>query len=204
VDHCFVIGVIGLSGSGKSTLAKDLYKRFDDSSAVLCGDNYYKDFTDEDVGSDGLNFDHPNRYDFELLLHDIEQLSKGRRVYTPVYDFFHHKRTETRILIRPKPVLIVEGIFLLHSAKIMETMNLSIFLDVDSSVCLDRRVMRDCKERGRDARETRHQFLSEVVPMYQKFCYPYRESTDLVLKDRVTDADIRVIYQRYHDFKLQP
>ena len=202
MDHCFVIGVIGLSGSGKSTLAKNLNKRFGDSSAVLCGDNYYKHFSDEDVRLDKLNFDHPNCYDFELLLNDIEQLSKGCRVHTPVYDFFHHKRTETRILISPKPILIVEGIFLLHSEKIMKTMNLSIFLDVDCSVCLDRRLRRDFKERGRDARETRHQFLSEVIPMYRKFCYPFRESTDLVLKDRVTNADIDMICEKYHDFKL--
>lgn len=38
------------------------------------------------------NFDHPDAFDFELLVNVLKKLKKGKSVKVPVYDFTTHSR----------------------------------------------------------------------------------------------------------------
>lgn len=41
------------------------------------------------------NFDHPDAFDFELLVHTLHRLKEGKKVEVPIYNFVTHCR-ETR------------------------------------------------------------------------------------------------------------
>lgn len=38
------------------------------------------------------NFDHPDAFDFELLVNVLRKLKKGKSIKVPVYDFTSHSR----------------------------------------------------------------------------------------------------------------
>lgn len=38
------------------------------------------------------NFDHPDAFDFELLVNILRKLKKGKSIKVPVYDFTTHSR----------------------------------------------------------------------------------------------------------------
>lgn len=44
--HPALVGIDGRGGSGKSTLARELAAQFDDSVAVVEGDDFYRDMSD--------------------------------------------------------------------------------------------------------------------------------------------------------------
>lgn len=43
------------------------------------------------------NFDHPDAFDFELLIETLGKLKEGKRVEIPVYNFVTHSREKTTV-----------------------------------------------------------------------------------------------------------
>ena len=92
-------------------------------------------------------------------------------------------------------VLILEGIFALYDQRILELLDLRIFVEVDADVCLGRRsafqpgnpnrgfqadaeikqVTRDVRERGRDIEGCIKQWMSFVKPNFERFVEPQRK-----------------------------
>ena len=89
-----LIGITGGTGSGKSTIAKEIYKKFGENCiAMIEQDSYYKDqshLTPEERVK--TNYDHPNAFDTELLIQQLQSLINGESVEKPIYDFEIHNR----------------------------------------------------------------------------------------------------------------
>ena len=43
------------------------------------------------------NFDHPDAYDFELLIETLGKLKEGKRVEVPIYNFATHAREKLTV-----------------------------------------------------------------------------------------------------------
>lgn len=78
-----IIGIAGGTGSGKTTLTLRLKEHFGEDVSILYHDNYYKQHDDMPYEERcRLNYDHPDAFDTELLIADLQALRRGEAVFT--------------------------------------------------------------------------------------------------------------------------
>ncbi|MCK5812362.1 MAG: uridine kinase [Clostridiales bacterium] len=179
-----IIGIAGGSGSGKTTLAKGIIKAIGDEGILLAHDFYYRKYdelTFEERSQ--LNYDHPNTLETDLLIKHLYQLKKGKSINRPIYSFVTHLRLDETINIKPKKVIIVEGILLFENKELREMMDIKVFVDTDSDIRLARRIERDVNERGRSLDSVLKQYLETVKPMHDQFVEPSKKHADLIIPE---------------------
>lgn len=180
-----IIGIAGGTGSGKSTLANRLVENFgQDEISIIRHDNYYK--SQDDIPFEervGVNYDHPDAFESELLCKHIHALKKGKSVHVPIYDFTKHTRSDRFIVINPAPVIIVEGILIFAEPKLCDLMNIKVFVDTDADVRVLRRINRDVRKRGRTLESVISQYLSTVKPMHEQFVEPSKRKADIIIPE---------------------
>ena len=177
----YIIGLAGPSCSGKSSLAHCLAGMLPGPTAVLPLDAYYQDLTAIPAHArQDFNFDHPAALDYDLLLDNLEGLSRGQTVEKPVYLFPAHVRAPRGEQIHPGANLIIEGLFALYWKKIRTLLNAPIYVDAADSLCLQRRLQRDTRERGRTPESVLAQYEQTVRPMCADYIMPTRKFAALV------------------------
>ena len=87
-NKTIIIGIAGASASGKSLLANTIFNELgSDQVVIISEDAYYKDHSDIPFEERAkVNYDHPDAFDHQLLLHHIKELQKGNRIEIPVYN----------------------------------------------------------------------------------------------------------------------
>jgi len=180
-----VIGIAGGTGSGKTTVANVIVQRVGvDQIAYLPHDAYYKDLSNlPEAQRIEINFDHPNSLETSLLIEHIKQLKNYEPIHLPIYDFRTHCRTNETKLIKPKPVIIVEGILIFAEAELRPLFDIKIFVDTDADIRFIRRLQRDITERGRSTESVIHQYLSTVRPMHLEFVEPSKRYADVIIPE---------------------
>ena len=182
MTESMVIGIAGGSGSGKTTLMRALIDKFGDNIAVISHDNYYKPHDDMPMEDRArLNYDEPAAFDTDMLIEHLRLLKQGRTIHCPVYDFSVHNRTKETTEIRPRKVIIVEGILIFENRELCKEMDIKIFVDTDADVRLARRIHRDVRKRGRSLDSVLDQYLTTVKPMHEQYVEPSKKNADLVV-----------------------
>jgi uridine kinase len=179
----FVIGVAGGSGSGKSTVARNVAAALGDASvAFLDMDAYYLDHRHLSLEErKKVNWDHPNAFDWELLVAQMRQLAAGEAIDKPTYDFVEHGRSAEVVRTPPADVIVVDGILLFVDARVRDLCDVKVFVDADADVRLIRRIRRDMAKRGRPLAEILDQYLSTVQPMHLEFVEPSKRYADVIV-----------------------
>jgi uridine kinase len=182
-DRPVIIGIAGGSGSGKTTIAKSVVAAVGlNTVSLVQHDAYYRDLPHLDPEERAkVNYDHPDSLETELLIHHIEELRAGREIRRPVYDFSTHSRTEETVLIRPDPVVVIEGILVLSEPDLRNVMDLRIYVDADSDLRLMRRLRRDIIERERTLDSVMRQYEETVRPMHLQFVEPSKRYADIIV-----------------------
>ncbi len=178
------IGISGASASGKSLLAKTILEELgSDKVCVISEDSYYKDRSDIPVEERlRINYDHPDAFDYTLMLDQLQKLQQGVGVQIPNYDHKRHQRDEaTTYVAGDHSIIIMEGILLFVEPKIRDFFQIRIFIDTPLDICLARRLERDLIERNRTAKSVLEQYLSTVRPMYLQFIEPSKKYADLIV-----------------------
>lgn len=180
-----IIGIAGGSGSGKTTVAQSILQRVGpERIAYLQHDEYYKDLSGlPPVQRAAINFDHPNSLDTSLLVQHIEQLKLGLPVEVPIYDFATHSRTSQSFTVKPRRVVLVEGILIFTEAILRELFDIKIFVDTDPDLRFIRRLKRDISERGRSMESVVTQYLNTVRPMHLEFVEPSKRYADVIIPE---------------------
>ncbi len=177
-----IIGIAGGTGSGKTTLTEKLKAEFGEDVSVLYHDNYYKSHSEMPYEErTKLNYDHPDAFDTDLMIRDIQALRRGETVRCPVYDYTIHDRSGETVEVRPTKVIIVEGILIFENQALRDLMDIKIFVDTDADVRILRRIMRDVKKRGRSLDSVVKQYLTTVKPMHEQFVEPSKRYADIVV-----------------------
>tara|TARA_B100000508_G_scaffold140085_2_gene140013 strand:- start:20292 stop:20909 length:618 start_codon:yes stop_codon:yes gene_type:complete len=176
-----VIGICGGSGSGKTTLLNRLaehYKEYNPS--VFSMDNYYRPIDEQTTDEKGVvNFDLPTALDQERLENDLKKLVNGESIEVFEYQFnANHKHV--LITIDPSELIIVEGLFVFEYEQVHSLLDYGIFVDVDPSIQLDRRIYRDQESRGYTRSEILYQWENHVVPCYEKYLAPHETKADFI------------------------
>lgn len=176
----YIIGIAGASCSGKTELARRLAQSL---GATVCTlDSYYRDLSHlarEERARQ--NFDIPGALDHELLCAQVSALALGETIEKPVYDFARHIRSAETETLRPGDTMILEGLFTLHWEPLRARLNLKVFIESSDSICLERRIERDVRERGRTPESVREQFTATVQPMTDMHIRPTQVFADIVL-----------------------
>ncbi len=187
----FVIGIAGGSGSGKTFFLHCFLNHFNPSEVCLVSqDDYYIPVGEMTAEENKLyNFDLPATIDDELFLKDINQLLDGGIVYKKEYTFNNPNATPKILEIRSAPILIVEGLFILHFKQIAERLDLKIFIDTEEEIALKRRLKRDLLERGYSEEDILYKWFNHVVPAYQEYLLPYKNDCDKVITNNTHVAE---------------
>lgn len=186
-----VVGISGGSCSGKSTLAAHIFKILGpEQCVILPQDDYFFGYGDAPKGKGGPNFDHPDAVDFDKMCDQLTLLKQGKAIQRPLYDFPTHMPKAETELTEPRPIIVVDGILILHHAPLRKLFDLSVFVRCHSAVRFERRLERDVRERGRTADSVRETFANQVNPMHDKYVEPSQSHADIVINSQQSKTAI--------------
>lgn len=178
-----IIGIAGGTGSGKTTVVKKIVAALPPHYVVVVPlDSYYNDtshMTEEERHA--INFDHPDAFDWKLLVKHVNDLRDGKAVEQPTYSYLKCNRLKETIHVEPRPVIIIEGIMTLLNKKLRDMMNLKIFVDTDTDERLIRNIQRDIIERGRTVEMVINRYLEVLKPMHEQFIEPTKKYADIII-----------------------
>jgi uridine kinase len=180
-----IIGICGGTGSGKTTIARKIVEAVGRSNVVLVEqDSYYRNLSDMPLDErHQANFDHPDSIDSDMLVNHLMRLGQGHSIEMPLYDFVTHTRSEDVEVIDPKPVVIVEGILIFAEPRVLDLLNVRVFVDTPDDVRLMRRLRRDINERGRTFERTLEQYERTIRPMHFEFVEPSKRHADIIIPE---------------------
>ena len=180
-----ISGICGGTGSGKTTIARAIVEAVGRANVVLVEqDSYYRNLSDMPLDErHQANFDHPDSIDSDMLVNHLMRLRQGLSVEMPLYDFVTHTRSEDIEMIEPKPVVIVEGILIFAEARVLDLLDVRVFVDTPDDVRLMRRLRRDINERGRTFERTLDQYERTIRPMHFEFVEPSKRHADIIIPE---------------------
>ncbi|XP_037017467.2 uridine-cytidine kinase-like 1 isoform X1 [Artibeus jamaicensis] len=201
--EAFAIGLGGGSASGKTTVARMIIEALDVPWVVLLSmDSFYKVLTrqqQEQAALNNYNFDHPDAFDFDLIVSTLQKLKQGKSVQVPVYDFTTHSRKKDWKTLYGANVIIFEGIMAFADKALLELLDMKIFVDTDSDIRLVRRLRRDISERGRDIAGVIKQYNKFVKPAFDQYIQPTMRLADIVVpRGSGNTVAIDLIVQHVH------
>jgi len=169
-----LVAIAGGSGSGKTWLARRLRRRLGSMMGLLSLDDFYHDLSTLPKRERDLrNFDDPAAIEWELFLQTLARIKRGEPAAIPRYDFASHTRRPRTRLWTPKPIVLLEGLWLLREPQARRLYSLSVYLNTPGEVRLQRRVARDRKE-----------------PMHERFVAPQARQADIVLDSPIGDVTL--------------
>ncbi|KAF9126523.1 hypothetical protein BGW39_006570 [Mortierella sp. 14UC] len=200
VSRVFIIGLAGGADAGKEKFCRVLIEQLqksqivDSSKVVLLHlHDFYKELSDEGrvrVASGLYNFDHPGMlctryaFDWELIAEVIQDIQEGHTFKVPKFNF----STKTRSYeVHPKElgsptVVLLEGIFVLYSAKIREFLNMKLFVELDDDMRLANRVARKVAEVNPDPIDhVLTEYVRFVKPAFDDFIQPSKKWADIII-----------------------
>ncbi|EHH19502.1 hypothetical protein EGK_02170 [Macaca mulatta] len=221
--EAFAIGLGGGSASGKTTVARMIIEALDVPWVVLLSmDSFYKVLTEqqqEQAAHNNFNFDHPDAFDFDLIISTLKKLKQGKSVKVPVYDFTTHSRKRDWKTLYGANVIIFEGIMAFADKTLLEATAGSIcwpckaelgqwfllhwlrpvlipgvFLAFSSLAV----VLTD-SERGRDIEGVIKQYNKFVKPSFDQYIQPTMRLADIVVpRGSGNTVAIDLIVQHVH------
>lgn len=196
-DTVRLVAITGGSGAGKSWLADRLQQLLGKRAGRLSQDSFYRDCSHlPPAARHQLNFDHPNALDWEHFSDVLQGLRRNRECRLPVYDFETHSRLAHTLQLDPRPVMIVDGLWLLHHPGLRRQFDLTIYLHCPEDERLRRRIARDMVERQRTEDSVREQFETTVSPMHAQFVSPQASYADLLLHHPCRELEVLQLQER--------
>lgn len=188
------MGIAGPSCAGKSELARWLSSRM--GAPVLNLDYYYIDLSHLPLEERArTNFDEAHSVDHDAILEHARALAGGAAVHAPHYDFSTHTRAPGDDVVVPGEWVILEGLFTLYWPELRELLDVKLFVEAPNEVCLDRRIERDVRARGRTREAVIEQYARTVCAGAYQLIYPTKFHADLVLSgvDRLEHSGRKVL-----------
>ena len=211
-----LILLAGPSSSGKTTTCKRLSIQLVANGLKplqISLDDYFINRVQTPLDENG-EYDYESIYalNLELINEQFNALFRGEEVELPKYDFQlgMSKPSGKKMRMQENNVLVVEGIHALNpelTAHIPEKQKYRVYVSALTTILLDdhnyipttdnrllRRIIRDYKYRGVDARETIHRWPS-VRSGENKWIFPFQENADAVFNSAML-FELAVIKQQ--------
>jgi len=173
----FVVVISGGTASGKTTIAQALAARLGDRALLVSHDRYYRDVADPL----DHNYDEPGALDTALLVEHLRALRDHQPVTLPIYHFPIHRRLPEVETVSPRPVILIEGLFVLGDPAVRAQADLLVFVEAESDLRLARRLRRDVIERGWNIEQVLTRYMRDVREGYRRFIRPSRAYANVIL-----------------------
>ena len=181
-----IVGIAGGTASGKTTLANKLKRILKDDAVILSHDFYYKSLTHlTKAEREQRNYDCPEAFETDLLINDLKKLISGQTIERPIYSYIERLREKETVTVNPVPVIILEGLMVLENKKLLDLMDLKIYVDTEDDVRLIRLLERDTKKRGLTVEYIIKKYKTTLKPMHKKYIEPCKKKADLIVKGNV-------------------
>ena len=180
-----IIGICGGTGSGKTTVANRILESVSKDEVVfLQQDSYYRNLDEMPLDfRNKVNFDHPDAIDNDLLVKHLCALKRGEAAELPIYDFKNHSRRPETLHIEPQPIIIIEGILIFADKRLLDAMDVKVYVDTPDDIRFIRRLRRDIAERGRTVESVIEQYVATVRPMHMQFVEPSKRYADVIIPE---------------------
>jgi len=193
----FVIGIAGGTGAGKTTVAREVADSVGEAVTRVPIDNYYHDLSHLEMDErEAVNYDHPDAFEWSLLIEHLDALLMGQPVEMPQYDFSIHNRLDETVHVTPSDVIVVEGIFALYDGDITDRLDLKVYVETDADVRILRRIRRDVIERDRDLEGVIEQYLDTVKPMHEQFVAPTKKNADIIIPEGANQTAVNLLTEK--------
>ena len=187
-----LVAIVGGSGAGKSWLAKKLQSVLGSDAVRLSLDDFYRDRSHLPPARRAkMNFDHPRAIDWPQVEKTLRELRAGQTATLPCYSFRTHCRLPGQSALAPKPVVLMDGLWLLRRPSLRDAFGLKIFIDCPARTRRRRRLARDLRSRGRTRAAVLEQLRETVEPMHARFVAPQEKWADIVLRHDFGEREIR-------------
>ncbi|PYT03846.1 MAG: uridine kinase [Acidobacteria bacterium] len=160
-----IIGICGGTGSGKTTVANRILESVSKDEVIfLQQDSYYRNLDEMPLDyRQQKNFDHPDAIDNDLLVEHLRALKRDEAVELPLYDFRTHTRRAETLHMEPRPIIIIEGILIFAEQRLLDEMDIKVYVDTPDDIRFIRRLRRDIAERGRTVESVIEQY-DVIIP----------------------------------------
>ena len=181
----FIIGITGGSGAGKTSFIHQLKENYSrEEVCFISQDDYYKARKDQHTDKNGYkNFDLPKSIDKKAFARDLNALLSGKTITRLEYVFNNELANPKPLVFNPAPIIIVEGIFIMHLKKIRKMLNLKIFIHAKENLKVIRRIKRDRVERNYPLDDVLYRYEKHVLPTFEKYIKPYIDKCDIVINN---------------------
>lgn len=178
-----VIGIAGGTGSGKTTVVRKIIESLpQDEVAVMPQDCYYNDNPHIPLEERlKMNYDEPASIEWPLLCRQLMELKSGKTIEMPTYDFLTCSRLKETVTVKPREVIVVEGILVLTDKPLRDMLDVKVFVDADADERLIRVIRRDCIERGRTPQMVIDRYQETLKPMHELYIEPSKRYADLIV-----------------------
>ncbi len=183
----FVVGITGGSGSGKTTFIRKIKEKLPPNAVcVLSQDEYYFPKEKQERDERGIiNFDRPEAIDRKAFAKDIRKLIKGKKVKRNEYTFNNRLAKPKKLIFKPAPILIIEGLFVFYYPEVNKLLDLRVFLHAKENIKVIRRIKRDRIERNYPLEDVLYRYENHVLPAFEKYILPHKEEADLVINNNI-------------------
>eukprot|EP00053_Salpingoeca_punica_P007586 m.69091 g.69091 ORF g.69091 m.69091 type:complete len:238 (+) comp14224_c0_seq1:307-1020(+) len=178
----FLIGVTGGTCCGKTTVCQmimdNLQKQQQDQRVcILSQDCFYRTVPDDEAPK--ASYDHPEAFDFDLMIATLAKIKKGEEVQVRPYNY-KTESADSPVTVKNVDLVILEGILVLYNKTIRHMLDLKVFVDMDSDLRLSRRVLRDVNL-GRDLDASLSSYINQIKPCFEEFTLPTKKYADVIL-----------------------
>ncbi len=191
-----MVAIVGGTGAGKGWVASRLSQLLGDQACLLSLDDFYRDRSHLPAERrERINFDVPHAIDWSSARQVINDCRLGQPTRVPRYDFSTHSRLPAPAPLQPKPVVLVEGLWLLCHKATRQLFALKIYVDCPAPLRLTRRRQRDVAERGRTADSVDRQF-QRLAPFHDRYVEPQKQWADVVLNHPFDPTELNLLAHR--------
>ncbi|KAK9722395.1 Uridine-cytidine kinase 2 [Basidiobolus ranarum] len=213
----FIIGVAGGPGAGKTKVCNMVIERLQlhehsqiQKVAVLSLVRFLREFEGEDLDAakqGNMNLEHPDAYDFDLLVTILSELREGNSVNLPIYDFANWKRCpQSESWTDPLPdVIILEGCLVLFSSKVQQSLSMKIFADVDADTRLTNLVNKELQKKDGNIEHVILRYTHVRKPTFEQFIFPTKKSADIIMpRGFENTVAVNLITEHIHAILTKP
>lgn len=195
----FIIALSGASAAGKTTFASALADGFSDEEVIVISqDNYYLHKSTLPIDANGFqNFDVPSAFDKEAFIRDILTLKNNQSIQRAQHTFYRLGVEPKMIRYNPAPVIIVEGLFVIHFEETNDLFDFSIYMTAEEDIRLKRRIKRDFEDRGFDYDDVIYRWQNHILPEYTKLDGIYRNKADIIISNTTDYNKVLKMFKVY-------
>ncbi len=192
-----LVAVTGGSGAGKGWFTERLCRLLGEQAGSVQLDNFYLDRSHLSFFQrTRINYDSPDAIDWEWVERTLRDCRAGVATSLPAYDFATYTRRAERRALVPRPVIFVDGLWLLRRPSLRALFDLSIYLDTPGDLRCARRLARDVNERGYTEEAIARRLRAAVLPMHSRYVEPQKRHADIVLAQPFRDAELAALSAR--------